>query len=433
MTGLLPLHGVGSRSDLPLPFALVVFGAALVVVLTFVLVLRSWGRARWTEPRGRALPGLTRLVDHPVTRWALRLLVLAANVVAWVALWAGPDKVSNPFPGFLFVWVWVGLVVVSLLTGTSWSALHPVRTLLAWRAGSSTTTPMPRWGVWPGALALAGFGFLELVQPDRATTGVLRWWALAWLVWVVAGTLRHGGAWLASSDPFEVYASALARISPWQRIDGVICWVNPLRQVCSTPAPRGLWGVALVLLGTTAFDSLGSSLAWVRAVQSSAVPALAWGTVGLLAMIALVVALYWGACALLDRHARPEHTPLRSWHRLGPSLLPIVVGYVIAHYTTLFVLEGQRVLITLSDPLGRGQNWFGTAEWGVDASIFEHPSLVAWLQVAGIVIGHAVAVVAAHDLAVRWLPTERQMTAQVPILAVMVVFTCGGLLLLFAP
>ena len=40
------------------------------------------------------------------------------------------------------------------------------------------------------------------------------------------------------------------------------------------------------------------------------------------------------------------------------SLLPIVLGYVVAHYATLLIVEGQRTAINFSDPLGRG--WAST-------------------------------------------------------------------------
>jgi len=50
--------------------------------------------------------------------------------------------------------------------------------------------PLPRGlGVWPAALALAGFAWLELVQPDRATLPVLRVWALVWLLGAVIASV----------------------------------------------------------------------------------------------------------------------------------------------------------------------------------------------------------------------------------------------------
>ena len=51
---------------------------------------------------------------------------------------------------------------------------------------------------------------------------------------------------------------------------------------------------------------------------------------------------------------------------------------------------------------------------------------------AGLLItGHVIAVIAAHDRAVKLLPKKHQLTGQLPLLVVMVGFTIGGLYLLF--
>ena len=39
---------------------------------------------------------------------------------------------------------------------------------------------------------------------------------------------------------------------------------------------------------------------------------------------------------------------------------PIAVGYLIAHYLTYLFVDGQRILIAISDPLQQGSNLFGT-------------------------------------------------------------------------
>lgn len=430
--GLVPLHGVGSRQDLPLPFELVVVGAAVAVAITFVLLVWAWREPRWEHPAGRPLPGLTRLVDHPVLLWVARLLVAAVTAVALVALLLGPDKITNPFPGFLFVWIWVGLVPVSLLLGRAWRTLSPVRTLMAWRGAHRPDADRPTaLGLYPAAAALVAFTWLELVQPDRATTAVLRWWVLGYALWTIAGTLVRGGRWLASADPFEAYAGAVALLSPWQRRDGVIGLTSPLRQVSSAEPPRGLWALCCVLLGGTAFDSLSGGLWWVRAVQSSSLPSVFWGSVGLLGCLLLVGGTYLvGALVIARASGITDRGP--QLDSLGRSLVPIVAAYALAHYATLLIIEGQRVAINLSDPLGRGDNWFGTAELGVNGAIYDYASLVAWAQVLLIVGGHVLGVAAAHDIALRTLPAARRTTAQVPLLLVMVFYTCAGLLLLFA-
>ena len=58
--------------------------------------------------------------------------------------------------------------------------------------------------------------------------------------------------------------------------------------------------------------------------------------------------------------------------------------------------------------------------------------LVASVQVGAELAGHLLAVVSAHDRAMRLLPPSRHLTGQVPLLVLMVGYTSGGLALLFA-
>ena len=43
-------------------------------------------------------------------------------------------------------------------------------------------------------------------------------------------------------------------------------------------------------------------------------------------------------------------------------MVPIIVGYIVAHYLTYLVEVGQQTLIQASDPLSNGSNLFGTAD-----------------------------------------------------------------------
>ena len=53
-------------------------------------------------------------------------------------------------------------------------------------------------------------------------------------------------------------------------------------------------------------------------------------------------------------------------------------------------------------------------------------------KVVAVVVGHILGVVAAHDRAIRLLPKRHQVTGQLSLLVAMIVFTAGGLYLLFA-
>ena len=243
---LIPLHGIASRRDLPLPFSFVVVGAVLALVISFAILIFAWRKPRFHYVGGHPMPGLTAVLDHPIVRLVARLLVLATYAWAGLAMMAGQDLLTNPIFGFLFVWMWVGLVPISLLLGQFWRATNPLRTIHRGLCAVARIDPeeglvtLPaRIGVWPAAVGLFGFGWLELVQPDRTTLPVLRLWALAWLVILVLGAIVFGQSWIGAADPFEVYASTLAEMSIFRRVCDQMRLVNPLAGLNAWHAPPG--------------------------------------------------------------------------------------------------------------------------------------------------------------------------------------------------
>lgn len=435
---LVPLHGIASRHDLPLPFSFVLVGAGAALVVSFVVLGVAWKSPRFTSVGGVALARLTRVVDAPTTRTLARVLVLV--LFAWVALalFAGRDLLTNPVFGFVFVWMWVGLVPLSLLLGPFWRVVNPLRTVHRLLCAVARTDPreglasLPaRVGLWPGAIFLAAFTWLELVQPDRTTLPVMRVWALAWLVVVVLGAIVFGERWFAVSDPFEVYSTTISRLSPWHRSGDDVRAVNPLAGLTAWRPPPGIVGVVAVLLGSTAFDSFTNTTWWLQTVQSSDVPSVLWATAGLVVMILVVLLSFTAAAGWMARYG---DRPARDYARvMAGSLVPIVVGYAVAHYFTLLVVEGQRVVVNLADPLGRGWDVLGAGRWAVDASIFDHPTAIAVVQLLAIVVGHVLGVITAHEKAVALLPARSALRGQWPMLVLMVGYTAAGLVLLFSP
>ena len=75
---LLPAHGVGSRQDLPLPFGLLLTGAALALVISFLALGLLWKQPRLRPTDGRLLPpALALALDSPAVRGAFGALSLA--------------------------------------------------------------------------------------------------------------------------------------------------------------------------------------------------------------------------------------------------------------------------------------------------------------------------------------------------------------------
>jgi hypothetical protein len=114
----------------------------------------------------------------------------------------------------------------------------------------------------------------------------------------------------------------------------------------------------------------------------------------------------------------------------APSLVPIALAYVAAHYMTLLLFQGQAAAYLASDPLGEGSDLFGTAD--VAISYFMGATLIALLQVGLVVSGHVAALALAHDRALVVYADDRRVAvrSQYWMLAVMIGFTTLALLLL---
>jgi hypothetical protein len=437
---LLPLHGIGGRQDLPVPFGMAVGAAAVAIAVSFVVLGLAWRSPRYRgNASGKPLPAaITRTVDSTWFRWIVRLVGLAIFLYAGVALLFGVDRLTNPIFGFIYILVWVGLVPISIVLGPVWRTLNPLRTLHLLLSKALRQPPsqglfeLPAWlGLWPAALGIFAFTWLELVAPDRATLPVLQEWLALYVVITMFGAILFGDRWFSTGDPFEVYASLMARLSPWgRRTDGALVIRRPLENLDGMKAVPGLVGMVAALLGSTAYDGFSNSTVWVGWAQNTDYSMTLLGTLALICFILFVLVTYSSAALLAGRLSDSSRTRLPGL--FAHSVVPIAFGYVVAHYLTLFILEGQRTLIYLSDPLSNGANIFGTGLLGLNTSITNHSTMIATIQVCAVVLGHLMGVISAHDRAVALFPRHKALAGQLPLLVVMVGYTVGGLLLLFS-
>lgn len=432
---MLPAHGVGSREDLPLPFDLLLIGAGLALAISFVALGVLWKQPRLRRTDGRLLPpALALALDSPFVRGVFAVLSLALTAWVLVSLVFGKDDANNPVPYVVYVWLWVGLGLLSMVLGPIWRVLNPVRYLhrglLALARVSPDFSLVPyRLGYWPAALGLFAFTWLELIAPDNATLPVLRVAILGFLLVSVMLAMVFGRDYFATGDPFEAWSGLYGSLSPLgRREDGRWVLRTPLHGPNELAPRPGLLATTSVMLGGTAYDGFSGETWWYTFTQSSDVPRV-WETLALVGLCLLVPAMLWVAAAVSAALAK---VPVRGLATaFAPSLIPIAAGYLVAHYWSLFVFEGVNGLARLSDPLGTGANWLGTA--GVHPwHALIAPGLVATIQVVSIVTGHLLGVVVAHERAVTLFPRRVAVTGQVPLLVLMVVYTVGGLTLLFS-
>jgi uncharacterized membrane protein YhaH (DUF805 family) len=116
--------------------------------------------------------------------------------------------------------------------------------------------------------------------------------------------------------------------------------------------------------------------------------------------------------------------------RFVHTLVPIALAYVVAHYFSLLVYEGQAIGYLASDPLGNGSNIFGTADSQVDFGVLT-PNSIWYVQVGALILGHVAGLALAHDRALVLYRRPRDaIRSQYWMLVVMVGFTSLGLWLL---
>ena len=436
-------HGLGGSEDLPIPYTSVLIGGAWALTFSFAVVVFAWRTPRFGPDKpGRPAPlWVDRFVDSRVTRTAASVMALVFAVWVMMAGVFGPDSDDNPFAGSFYVLLWVGLVVLSVLIGPVWRVISPIRTVYRFgsrvvgRSRSDRTRGYPTtWGYWPAAIGLFAFVWLELASPEPDSVPAIRIWLLCYVVLMVAGAAVWGDRWLTRSDPFDVYSVVASRLSVFgrDRATGRIVVGNPMNHLTTLPILPGTVVLLSVLLGSTAFDSFSDFPQWKDYVQSIGggdVGSSAANTLALVVFIAVVFGTFTFATRATGGVSAAQRQALPG--QLAHTLIPIVIGYVLAHYLQYLVEKGQETFLALGDPLGRGWNvlWLQDAHPGYVLS--QHPTVAATLKVGFVLGGHIAAVIAAHDASLRLLPARHQRTGQLALLLTMVAYTFLGLYLLF--
>lgn len=439
MPGTMQAHGLGGAKDLPIPSELAIAGAVAALVVSFTVLAVAWREPRYDgRTPGRPAPAwLDRLASSRALAVGARVVGMVFFLYVGAAAVLGKDSLTNPFLGTFYTLLWVGLVPASLLLGPFFRAVSPARTVAILFAklsgvpeGQGMYAYPARLGYWPAAAGLFAFVWLELVYPNSTDVGPVRLWCALYLGIMLVGSALFGTTFLARADPFEVYSSLVAKLSIWGRDERGLVLRSPLANLATLPARPGLVGVVGVLFGSTAFDSFRESTPWLKAVQSMSVTRVLPDTLGLIVFSGGVIAILTVATMATGV---TSSTPRRALPDLfAHSVVPIIVGYIAAHYLTFLVEYGQLTVIQLSDPFSRGDDFLGTADLQVSYWLSGHPTFLAVTKVLAVVLGHVVGVVAAHDRALALLPRRHHLTGQLPLLVAMVSFTVGGLYLLFA-
>jgi hypothetical protein len=449
-------HGFGQRYDLPLPLSFYLFGAAAAVVVSFIIVglFVGGGTARTGSDQRLDLmsAAIGRLVLHPAPALVLQFLAFAIFAVTVAAGFIGnQDPYRNLAPTMVWVIFWVGLAYVSAFVGDVWALVNPWRTFFAAvECLSHRVANRPRLrypaalGVWPACLLLLAFSWIELVYPSPAVPRHIAWFATAYSLLTWAGMALFGNeTWLRRGEVFTLVFGTFARFAPTEisRCQRV-CALRPFGAglLAGGPVSVSMTAFVLLLLSTVLFDGMLGTPQWA-AVEDPAAVFLGGGEVaamvvrstGIVGLWLLFLGGFIGVAAVMSRFAGGVCSAREMAEHLALTLVPIVIGYHLAHYLLLLLVQGQYVVPLISDPFGFGWNLFGTAGYRVDIAIVG--ARFAWYTaVSAILLGHIFAVGLAHLKIIRMLPAHRAaLRAEAPLTALMVVYTCLSLSIIAQP
>ncbi len=446
-------HGIVGRADLPIPVWLFSWAAAIVLVVSFVALSTLWTTPQLQEQHRRALVRLSTALEWLACLVGVGLFVL----VVYSGLAGAQVPLANFSVTFIYVIFWVGTPLASVLFGDIFRAFSPWRTcarvlsalVRAIRGSERSAPPLryPEWlGMWPAVAAIVGFAWLELiyVPADREHPATLAVLSLAYFLVTLAGMTLFGiEEWGGRADGFGAYFNLLSRLSALVRDeDGVICLRRPLSGITDLEVGPGTVALICAIIGTTTFDGLSNGGVWRNVEPSlqglfadlglSPTPALELAySVGMLFCLGLIAGVYRLGIAGV-RGVSTRYDTRQLMHAFAHTLVPIGFAYVLAHYFSLLIWNGQAIGYLASDPLGNGANLFGTSEYQIDYNIISFAA-IWYVQVVALLAGHVGGLALAHDRAlVMYDNVEEAVRSQYWMLAVMVAFTSFGLWLLSA-
>lgn len=398
------------------------------------LIFRPWPLMR---RRSTALRHVTSCLS-----FALLMLLI------WIGFNGSHDPLANPLPIFIWTIWWIGFVALQGLFGDLWRWVNPWTGPIHFTRSVLNIRPFLRFPTGVGhSLAIVSFlGFIAFLLADPAPSDpphlaryVLSYWSFTFFA-----LLAFGPRWLHRAEGLSVVMQSYAKMGLFGHIGrriavGMIGW----QALAQRAPPIGIAVLILLMLGSGSFDGLNETFWWLGLLGINPLEFPGRSAVIMPNLIGLIVANVWllSAYALaiwLGLALIRSTVPLaRAFCLFAPSILPIALGYHIAHFLPSFLVDSQYALAVASDPMGKGADLLGLGTFYVTTGFFNsHDSVkLIWLtQATAVVGGHILAVMLAHAIALRHFGTTRHaVLSQAPLALFMVLYTLFGLWLLASP
>lgn len=416
-------HGVGRVYESPIPVSYYLAGAALTVLASFFI--RAFARTERAHPwRQVGGPNLGGRIEGFVRGYLLAVfgLVVAFAVIYW-------DRGGAGIPPLIF---WICLIIIPIVlcsvVACLWPAASPLATIEGlYRFVDEELEPSQPAPAWVAPVLVYGFFWFELVSgkgfDSTAILGVL----LAYSAYVLM--LQRTNPWARDeADPLGILFGFAQRIAPLEIRERKLFYrgfVSALDE--ARPMPLGLFLAVFLLLGSTTLDNVRETAQWFEFVKAIGFVDMNETLLGSIALAAFGIPFFLPFLASVGLARRWAQEPL-GWDQtarlFGWSLIPIGIAYVLAHNMPLLVIGLPRLI-------GQVAAGFGSSLF---AEYSPSPLLVWILEIALIVGGHVIGVLAAHRVSVRVAGSHAAaFKSHITLTLLMSLFTISTLWLLSLP
>ncbi|HEX9503779.1 MAG TPA: hypothetical protein VF974_05685 [Patescibacteria group bacterium] len=435
-------HAFGQQYILPLPVWLYTFGGGAAIIVSFLLI----GYFA-TQPNPKSLQACIELsrwkffsfFAKPVSLAIFKLIGLVLFIITLTSgIWGSQLPSWNFATNFFWIIFLLGGTYLMALVGDVWEVVNPWKTIALGLGHSKVFQYPSRLGYLP---ALAFYFFLIWLELLSGGTGAAPQNLSMYLLWYTAITI--GGSslfgikdWFYFGDVFSVFFRLISKLSPIAYAEGKIKLRWPLVGLLEGTAEHfSLLLFIILMLSSTAYDGFKetfrayefiSALSFIHSYQNKQL--ILFFDIFLLFLFIYLIAIW-----LMKQIVKSDISIKDIALIFAFSLIPIALAYNLAHYFTLFLVQGQQIIPAISDPFNLGWNLFGTSQYAMNVGIMGAKAI--WqMQLVFILVGHISAVYIAHILALRTFGARKDaVLSQLPMLAVMVCYTMIGLWILAQP
>ena len=449
-------HGFGERYDLPLPLNFYLFGGGFTVFVSFIIIA-SFIKKRHPDS---ILPTYTFLQFSQLTTRRVRNIMQFISLVIFfliisAGLFGDQNPVENLAPTFTWIIWWVGVTLFTALFGNIWPVINPfalVYELISTLYFKLTNENLSfnrvyptQLGIIPAITLFALFVWFETIYPDSGTPSHIAIAILLYLMVTFTGMLVFGkDRWLTHGEAFSILFHLVSLCSITEihkKKDHYQLKVRPLAGGLMREQPSN-WGTVvfiIIALASVSFDGFSETPVWVDITIFSEPLFRNIGqfttldSLGLLGFIVIFLFGYLSFSFLMNVLSGSIKILTHLTQQTTYSLLPIAIGYLIAHYLSFLVIQGQLLIPLISDPFGWQWNIFGTREYAINIGIIN--ARFAWIiSIIAIVTGHVLAVLCSHFIALKITAHHRRaLLSQLPMLVLMILYTMTSLWIIAQP